>query len=129
MKKSEQVTQTVEVNEKEDVEEKVQEKEETRESDVDTRVTLTQGIRKQVIEKIGLRVRPILDKYQDDVFRLPLNKRLVLIGPPGTGKTTTLIKRLGQKIDTYDGQSLSDSEGAIVKRLEEDTGLDHSENC
>ena len=43
-------------------------------------------------------------------------------------KTTTLIKRLGQKIDTYDGQSLSDSEGAIVKRLEGDTGLDHSEN-
>ena len=51
LKKSEPVTQTVEVNEKEDVEEKVQEKEETRESDVDTKVTLTQGIRKQVIRK------------------------------------------------------------------------------
>ncbi len=28
---------------------------------------------------------------------MPINRRLVLLGPPGTGKTTALIKRLAQK--------------------------------
>jgi DNA polymerase III delta prime subunit len=57
------------------------------------------GIRRNVIIKMGLRDQPILDRYQDEIFRLPLNSQLLIIGPPGTGKTTTLIRRLGQKLD------------------------------
>ena len=59
-----------------------------------------EGIRRGVINKMALRDQPILDEYQDDIFRLPLNSRLLILGAPGTGKTTTLIRRLGQKLDT-----------------------------
>ena len=57
------------------------------------------GLRRSVITKMDLRDQPILDKYQDDIFRLPLNSRLLILGAAGTGKTTTLIRRLGQKLD------------------------------
>lgn len=56
-------------------------------------------LRRNIIDKMDLRDQPILDKYQDDIFRLPLNSRLFIRGAPGTGKTTTLIRRLGQKLD------------------------------
>ncbi len=57
------------------------------------------GRRKAIIEKMGLRDQPILDKFQDEIFRLPLDSQLAVLGAPGSGKTTTLIKRLGQKLD------------------------------
>lgn len=58
-----------------------------------------EGLRRSVITKMDLRDQPILDQYQDEIFRLPLNSRLLILGAPGTGKTTTLIRRLGQKLD------------------------------
>jgi hypothetical protein len=81
----------------------------------DERATnIIEGIRRNVITKMGLRDQPVLDRYQDEIFRLPLNSQLLIIGPPGTGKTTTLIRRLGQKLDKkfLDDDELKLAEGS-----------------
>ncbi|MGR3913097.1 MAG: ATP-binding domain-containing protein [Gammaproteobacteria bacterium] len=68
-------------------------------SDEEKKDIARESIRRNVISKMELRDQPILDRYQGDIFRLPLNSRLLILGAPGTGKTTTLIRRLGQKLD------------------------------
>ena len=73
-----------------------------------------EGIRRSVITRMGLRDQPILDKFQDDIFRLPLSHQVVLLGPPGTGKTTTLIRRLGQKLDV---RFLDEDEQRVVQEV------------
>jgi hypothetical protein len=72
-----------------------------------------EGQRRSVIAKMTLREQPLLDEYQDEIFRLPIDTRLVILGPPGTGKTTTLIKRLGLKLDV---QYLNDEERDLVRQ-------------
>ncbi|MDP2834004.1 MAG: ATP-binding domain-containing protein [Pseudomonadota bacterium] len=81
-----------------------------------------EGIRRSVITKMELRDQPILDKYQDEIFRLPLDKRLLILGPPGTGKTTTLIRRLGQKVSTA---FLEEDERNVVESLAAENGVAH----
>ena len=75
---------------------------------------LKKGIQHEVRTAMALRDQPILDKIQDEIFRLPLNSQLLILGPPGTGKTTTLIRRLGQKIDSA---YLEPAEKAIVEKI------------
>lgn len=84
---------------------------------------IIEGVRRSVITKMGLRDQPILDQYQDEIFRLPLDQRLLILGPPGTGKTTTLIRRLGQKLDsTY----LEEGELRAVESISSATGVSHA---
>lgn len=72
-----------------------------------------EGLRRSAILKMGLRDQPLLDQYQDEIFRLPLDSRLMILGPPGTGKTTTLVKRLGLKLDS---EFLDADEQALIAR-------------
>ena len=82
-----------------------------------------EGVRRSVITKMELRDQPVLDQYQDEIFRLPLNKHLLILGPPGTGKTTTLIRRLGQKLDT---NFLDTDEQQIVESVSAANGTSHT---
>lgn len=84
---------------------------------------ITDGIRRSVIEKMDLRDQPILDQYQDRIFRLPLDSQLMILGAPGTGKTTTLIRRLGQKADP---DFLDDHEKRLLSQTDAET--DHARN-
>ena len=70
------------------------------------------GFEYQVRTAMGLRDQPILDKFQDRIYRQPLDTQLVILGPPGTGKTTTLIHRLGLKRDS---EHLSSAELKLAK--------------
>ncbi|WP_411360129.1 ATP-binding domain-containing protein [Pseudidiomarina sp. YC-516-91] len=71
------------------------------------------GVKHQVLTSMELRDKPLLDRFQDEIHRLPLNNQLILLGPPGTGKTTTLIKRLSQKLNP---DALTPQEESLVQR-------------
>ena len=81
------------------------------------------GIVHEIRTAMGLRDQPILDKFQDDIFRLPIDSQLFIAGPPGTGKTTTLIKRLGQKLDK---QYLTEQELRLIDSLVNETAHEQS---
>jgi len=54
-----------------------------------------------IVDSISLKDSPILDEFQNDFSRLPLKSTNLLIGSPGTGKTTALIKRIHLKSDLF----------------------------
>lgn len=86
---------------------------------------IVEGRRHSIITKMSLRDQPILDLYQDEIFRLPLRKRLFILGPAGTGKTTTLIRRLGQKLNP---EGLEEDEKELVQTLSAAGALSHRES-
>ena len=82
-----------------------------------------EGIRRAFLTRMQLRDQPVLDKFQDEIFRLPLNSRLLLLGSPGTGKTTALIRRLGQKLDI---EFLGEEEQLLIQRLGASNVMPHA---
>ena len=59
---------------------------------------IEEGFRRPTLRRLGLQDHSVLDQFQGEVFRLPIQSKLVLLGPAGTGKTTTLIMRIAQKL-------------------------------
>lgn len=85
---------------------------------------IVEGIKRDTLTAMQLRVAPILDRFQDNIFRLPLDSQIAVLGPPGTGKTTTLVRRLRQKVDFA---FLDDSEREQVEGLDP-AGLAHADS-
>lgn len=81
----------------------------------DSQDNITEGIIKEIRERLTLPDQHTLDEEQDAIFRLPLAKSLFLLGPAGTGKTTTLIRRLHQKQNFEEG--LNEWEQELVKKI------------
>lgn len=80
-------------------------------ADAEAGGNVIEGRVRRILRKAELRDQAVLDRYQSKIFRLPIDRQLIILGSPGTGKTTTLIRRLGQKINYV---HLPDEERATI---------------
>lgn len=80
-------------------------------ADAESGGNFIEGRVRRILRKAELRDQAVLDRYQSEIFRLPIDRQLVILGSPGTGKTTTLIRRLGQKLNYV---QLPDEEKALI---------------
>lgn len=64
----------------------------------ETATTLAQPLRR-LADRFELADLAVVDKAQGEIWRLDIHKFIIIQGAPGTGKTTTAIKRIGQKTD------------------------------
>jgi hypothetical protein len=55
--------------------------------------------RRRIAERFELAGIPVVDASQGEIWRLDIQRFIVISGAPGTGKTTTAIKRIAQKTD------------------------------
>jgi hypothetical protein len=55
--------------------------------------------RRRTAERLELADTPVVDLHQGEVWRSNIRRFVVISGSPGTGKTTTAIKRIAQKTD------------------------------
>lgn len=55
--------------------------------------------RRRIAERFELADIPVVDSSQGEIWRLDIQRFIVITGAPGTGKTTTAIKRIAQKTD------------------------------
>lgn len=81
-------------------------------ADAENSGNVIEGRVRRILRKAELRDQAVLDRYQSEIFRLPIDRQLVILGSPGTGKTTTLIRRLGQKLNFV---QLPDEEKALIE--------------
>ncbi|MDR1110503.1 MAG: hypothetical protein LBP92_07390 [Deltaproteobacteria bacterium] len=65
----------------------------------------------------------LMDLPQDDVMRRPFQARQFIVGPPGSGKTTTLIRRLDFMVA---GEALEAEERGLPERLDGQSGQGHA---
>ncbi len=77
------------------------------------RVGIESPTARQVSIKVQLPEQAILDSVQDEIFRIPINKTILIYGAPGTGKTTVILKRLAQKTKY---EFLTDEEKSLVEK-------------
>src|SRR5437867_1946862 len=80
----------------------------------DWRAGLGKPTARRIAVKVQLPEQAILDSVQDEIFRVPVNKTILIYGAPGTGKTTVVLKRLAQKTKY---EFLTDEEKALVDRV------------
>jgi len=74
--------------------------------------------RRRMAERLELADIPVVDSLQGEIWRKNIRRFIVITGAPGTGKTTTAIKRLAQKTDPSAlKQEISESEEILREWL------------
>jgi hypothetical protein len=71
----------------------------------------------------GLRQPHLLDLFQDETLRRPFQTKQCLVGPPGSGKTVTLIRRLDFNIS---GEALEAENPTLPEKLAGQSAQPHS---